>query len=76
MRKSRVFWMVIAVLGGGVLIGLAISVNIVRVEGFEGLWKRKKDAVEVIIPGSRDSLEAGERKFREATSDPSQGKER
>ena len=68
MRRRKTLWTILAVLAGGLLIGLTITANIVRTEGFEGLWKRKKDAVKTIIPGSEDSLEAGERKFREMTS--------
>jgi hypothetical protein len=46
-------------------IGISISLAIVRNEGFEGLWKRKRNVIEAGRPEARpvlDKLEQGVKK--------------
>jgi hypothetical protein len=45
-------------------IGLAVSLSIVRREGIEGLWNRKKDWIEKTQPGLAPSVDKAEKAVR------------
>jgi hypothetical protein len=68
MTRSRIAWTVALLLAAGALIGFSITANMIRTEGFAGVWNRKKKAVETLLPGSEPVLERGERVVRESAS--------
>ncbi|MGI8924235.1 MAG: hypothetical protein ACR2HJ_09415 [Fimbriimonadales bacterium] len=46
------------------LIGLGLGLNIVRTEGWEGVWKRKKDFIRDTHPEAAPMLDEAERRVR------------
>jgi hypothetical protein len=52
-----------------VAVGLAVSGAIVRKEGFEGIWSRKKSWIKQAQPGLAPSVDRAERIVRDRASD-------
>ncbi len=62
-KKNKWLLGVTAFVFFGVLAGLLIAGEIVRREGFEGLWRRKRNAVETIKPESAPLVDKMEDKL-------------
>ncbi len=45
------------------IIGLGFGLNIVRTEGWEGVWKRKRDFIERAHPEASPVLDEAEKRF-------------
>lgn len=60
-KRRRILTAILWVVGVLTLGGLAIAADIVRREGWEGFWKRKRDAVEALHPQSQPVIEEFER---------------
>lgn len=64
MKKRRSAWpiVVFSVLLA-VLFGIAITLDLVRKEGWEGLWKRKRSVLESTHPEAGPVLDEAEMKL-------------
>jgi hypothetical protein len=72
--SKRVLLVILSLIAFAALTALPFGLKILREEGWEGVWKRKKDAAKAIIPGSEKSLDKADQAFRKATSDASGAK--
>lgn len=68
---SRKFWNAwIVVLICAAAVGIGVSLNIVRNEGWEGLWKQKRGFVESAHPESKPLLDESEQRAKGARLAP------
>ena len=64
---SRRFWTAwIVVLVCAAIVGIGIGLNIVGIEDWEGLWKRKRGFVESAHPESKPLLDEAEQRAKGA----------
>lgn len=65
VKKSRRPWpVVLAFLAIATLLGLGYGLNIVRKEGWEGLWHRKKALIKSAKPDAGPMLDEAERRAK------------
>ena len=65
-EELRIGKTLVAVLAIAALVGFSITANVVRKEGWNGLWDRKKDFIRSTVPGSDPALERAEEALRQS----------
>ncbi len=68
-KKRSVLPIVLCAVGVLAVIGLGFALNIVRREGLENIWKRKKAIIEKTHPVARPFIDDAENRVRKGQID-------
>jgi hypothetical protein len=64
MKREKRLTLIVGIVLALAAIGLTISMSIIRKEGIEGLWNRKKDFIKKGHPEAGPILDEAERQVR------------
>jgi hypothetical protein len=67
-KPNKAAWTVAVVVVCLAAVGISVALSIVRAEGVDGLWKRKRGVVEAAHPGSGAIMDKVERRVEEHVS--------